>query len=417
MLRKLSKGLFPFLIAVTALSVSGSAAYYSVTGLSKLFAGAAFAVIIMAGSLEVAKLVIASLLHQYWKTMNKLLRAYLTLATIILIGITSAGIYGFLSSAYQETATKAGVIDKQVELLETKKVSYQKIKAQYDTEKQAITKNISSLRNALGNNTQSYVDTAGRVVTYSSSANRKAFERQLETAIVKDEKLTQKIQSFNDTIIKLETRIVEVQSNSDLASELGPLKYLSGLTGKPMDEIINILLLIIIFVFDPLAISLVVTANFAFKQAYKKEEEPDEDEIDIPEKDWVENWPNGNDEELERASLEDFDEEWVEEPYEIYVSGSNTENKDWEIVDEEKELLDAYDTDGDGKIDIDEKSAIEKKIKELEERKSKLIHNPNFSSWKKNKEINALDREIDSLKNILAKYSKNDDDDLVIKYT
>jgi len=412
MLRKLSKGLFPFLIAVTALSVSGSAAYYSVTGLSKLFAGAAFAVIIMAGSLEVAKLVIASLLHQYWKTMNKLLRAYLTLATIILIGITSAGIYGFLSSAYQETATKAGVVDKQVELLETKKVSYQKIKAQYDTEKQAITKNISSLRNALGNNTQSYVDTAGRVITYSSSANRKAFERQLETAIVKDEKLTQKIQSFNDTIIKLETRIVEVQSNSDLASELGPLKYLSGLTGKPMDEIINILLLIIIFVFDPLAISLVVTANFAFKQAYKKEEEPKDYTMEEFSEEEVQQFYEDTSD-FEEASLQDL----PEEPYEIYVSGSNNETKDWEIVDEEKELLDTYDTDGDGKIDIDEKSTIEKKIKQLEERKSKLIHNPNFSSWKKNKEINALNGEIDSLKNILAKYSKNDDDDLVIKYT
>ena len=412
MLRKLSKGLFPFLIAVTALSVSGSAAYYSVTGLSKLFAGAAFAVIIMAGSLEVAKLVIASLLHQYWKTMNKLLRTYLTLATIILIGITSAGIYGFLSSAYQETATKAGVIDKQVELLETKKVSYQKIKAQYDTEKQAITKNISSLRNALGNNTQSYVDTAGRVITYSSSANRKAFERQLETAIVKDEKLTQKIQSFNDTIIKLETRIVEVQSNSDLASELGPLKYLSGLTGKPMDEIINILLLIIIFVFDPLAISLVVTANFAFKQAYKKEEEPKDYTMEEFSEEETQQFYEGTSD-FEEASLEDL----PEEPYEIYVSGSDTENKDWEIVDEEKELLDTYDTDKDGKIDVDEKSAIEKKIQQLEERKSKLIHNPNFSSWKKNKEINALDGEIGSLKKILTKYNKDDDDDLVIKYT
>ena len=130
----MGKKLFPYLITLTALSVSASAAYYSVTGLSKLFAGAAFAVMIMAGSLEVAKLVIATLLHRYWTTMNKVLRLYLTLATIILIGITSAGIYGFLSSAYQETATKAGVQDKQVELLETRKQSYQKIKAQYDIE-------------------------------------------------------------------------------------------------------------------------------------------------------------------------------------------------------------------------------------------------------------------------------------------
>jgi len=412
MLRKLSKGLFPFLIAVTALSVSGSAAYYSVTGLSKLFAGAAFAVIIMAGSLEVAKLVIASLLHQYWKTMNKLLRAYLTLATIILIGITSAGIYGFLSSAYQETATKAGIVDKQVELLETKKVSYQKIKAQYDTEKQAITKNISSLRNALGNNTQSYVDTAGRVITYSSSANRKAFERQLETAIVKDEKLTQKIQSFNDTIIKLETRIVEVQSNSDLASELGPLKYLSSLTGKPMDEIINILLLVIIFVFDPLAISLVVTANFAFKQAYKKEEKPKDYTMEEFSEEEIQQFYEDTSD-FEEASLEDL----PEEPYEIYVSGSDTENKDWEIVDEEKELLDTYDTDRDGKIDADERIAIENKIKALQERKSDLIKNPNFSSWKKNKELQVLDKAIANLSTILTKYNKDDDDDLVIKYT
>jgi hypothetical protein len=310
----MGKKLFPYLITLTALSVSASAAYYSVTGLSKLFAGAAFAVMIMAGSLEVAKLVIATLLHRYWTTMNKVLRLYLTLATIILIGITSAGIYGFLSSAYQETATKAGVQDKQVELLETRKQSYQKIKAQYDIEKESITQNISNLRNALGNNTQSYVDAnTGNVITYSSSANRRAFERQLETAITKDEKLTEKIQTLNDTLLRLETQIVEVQSNSELASELGPLKYLSGLTGKPMDKIINILLLVIIFVFDPLAISLVVTASFAFKQASKKEEPVVEEEvIDIPEKDWIEDWPDDNDEDLETASLEDFDEEWEE---------------------------------------------------------------------------------------------------------
>ena len=405
----MGKKLFPYLITLTALSVSASAAYYSVTGLSKLFAGAAFAVMIMAGSLEVAKLVIATLLHRYWTTMNKVLRLYLTLATIILIGITSAGIYGFLSSAYQETATKAGVQDKQVELLETRKQSYQKIKAQYDIEKESITQNISNLRNALGNNTQSYVDAnTGNVITYSSSANRRAFERQLETAITKDEKLTEKIQTLNDTLLRLETQIVEVQSNSELASELGPLKYLSGLTGKPMDKIINILLLVIIFVFDPLAISLVVTASFAFKQASKKEEPVVEEEvIDIPEKDWIEDWPNDNDEELERASLEDFNEEWVEEPYEIYVSGSQSasleeqaRHTDWEIIDEEVEH---------------KKQELDSQIASIQEQASKLQANPNFSSWKKSKELDQMRRTQETLQ---AQRKKLDnDDDLVIKYT
>jgi len=309
--------------------------------------------------------------------MNKVLRLYLTLATIILIGITSAGIYGFLSSAYQETATKAGVQDKQAELLETKKESYQKIKAQYDIEKESITQNISNLRNALGNNTQSYVDaTTGNVVTYSSSANRRAFERQLETAITKDEKLTEKIQTLNDTLLRLETQIVEVQSNSELASELGPLKYLSGLTGKPMDKIINILLLVIIFVFDPLAISLVVTASFAFKQASKKEEEPTETPIGEFTEEQVEDFYNES-QEWEQASLTDLQNLEEEEPFEIYVSGSKgasleeqARHTDWEIIDEEVEH---------------KKQELDSQIASIQEQASKLQANPNFSSWKKSK--------------------------------
>jgi len=407
MWKKLTKGIFPTLIAITALSVSASAAYYSVTGLSKLFAGAAFAVMIMAGSLEVAKLVIATLLHRYWTTMNKVLRLYLTLATIILIGITSAGIYGFLSSAYQETATKAGVQDKQVELLETRKQSYQKIKAQYDIEKESITQNISNLRNALGNNTQSYVDaTTGNVVTYSSSANRRAFERQLETAITKDEKLTEKIQTLNDTLLRLETQIVEVQSNSELASELGPLKYLSGLTGKPMDKIINILLLVIIFVFDPLAISLVVTASFAFKQAYKEEEEPAETPMEELTEEEVDDFYNES-QDWEQASLTDLQNLEEEEPYEIYVSGSQsasleeqTRHTDWEIIDEEVEH---------------KKQELDSQIASIQEQASKLQANPNFSSWKKSKELDQMRRTQEALQ---AQRKKLDNgDDLVIKYT
>ena len=99
----IKKGIFPTLIAFSALSVSSSAAFYSVYGLSKLFAGAQFEVIVMAGSLEFAKLVTASLLYRYWDTLNKGLRTYLTVATTVLVLITSMGIYGFLSAAYQDT--------------------------------------------------------------------------------------------------------------------------------------------------------------------------------------------------------------------------------------------------------------------------------------------------------------------------
>jgi len=341
---KIKERIFPFIIAFSALSVSASAAFYSVTGLSKLFAGASFAVIIMAASLEIAKLVIASLLYQYWDKLATTLKVYLTIAAGVLILITSAGIYGFLSSAYQETANKSSIVDSKVKLLETKKTSFEKIKKQYEIEKQSITENITTLRNALGSNNQSYIDANGNTISYSSSANRKAFEKQLEVAIQKDEQLTSKVQIYNDSLISLETQIVQTQSNTELAAELGPLKYLSNLTGTPMDNIINYLLLIIIFVFDPLAIALVIAANFAFAQL-KKKDEP-EPEYPLEEKvedmrDIVETYDDLQEEikEWEEASLTDFqkwEEEEQEEPYQIYTSGSQDE---WVIEDEEK----AYD--------------------------------------------------------------------------
>ena len=97
----MKKRLFPLLIALSAVAVSGSAAFYSVFGLSKLFAVASTQVIIMAGSLEFGKLVAASFLYRYWDKINFLQKFYMTLATVILILITSAGIFGFLSNAYQ----------------------------------------------------------------------------------------------------------------------------------------------------------------------------------------------------------------------------------------------------------------------------------------------------------------------------
>ena len=148
MLRNIKKGMFPFLVAFSALSVSGSAAFYSVFGLSKLFAGASTEVIIMAGSLEIAKLVTASLLYQYWSEINKFLKYYLSIAVIILIIITSMGIYGFLSSAYQDTFNQLTYVDNEKKFLQQKVDFYQIDLNRYDKELQQILDNISTLSNA-----------------------------------------------------------------------------------------------------------------------------------------------------------------------------------------------------------------------------------------------------------------------------
>jgi len=125
MLKTLKKYALPITIAISALSISGTAAFYSISGLSKLFAGAAFAVIIMATALEISKLVLATLLHQYWDRLGALLKTYLTTAVVVLILITSLGIYGFLSAAYQETANKSSIIDTRIAFLEQKRDFYQ----------------------------------------------------------------------------------------------------------------------------------------------------------------------------------------------------------------------------------------------------------------------------------------------------
>ena len=272
-MKNLKNKIFPLLIAFSALSVSASAAFYSVSGLSKLFAGASLEVIIMASSLEVAKLVIASLLYQYWDSINKILRTYLAIAAGVLILITSAGIYGFLSAAYQETANKEGIVTQQIEALETKKALYEETRDNLLADR----KSNNELRGTLskGSTTQ-YTDKNGNLVVRT---NNSAI-RNIESTAKENEKLAAKLDVVNDSIFALETQILEAKVNSEAASELGPLKYLSELTGVEMNRIINWLLLVIIFVFDPLAIALVIAANFAFAQLRPKKKYPLEEQVE-----------------------------------------------------------------------------------------------------------------------------------------
>lgn len=305
MFKNFSKYFLPSVIALSALSVSVSAAFYSVTGLSKLFAGASTEVIIMAASLEASKLILATLLHQYWDRLGKLLRAYLTSAVVVLIIITSMGIYGFLSAAYQETANKATIVDTQIAFLEQKRNFYQEDVDRYDTELERISNNIATLSQAKSRDIQ-VRDTStatGYRNTISTTELRLAQQR-----IESEEENRRLVQADRseaaDSLQKYQVAILDANIGNDIAAELGPLKYLSGLTGISMDRIINILLLIIIFVFDPLAVSMVLAANYAFDIARDKKEE----EKKVPREGWEEYIEEAESEEQDDWELE-FDEE------------------------------------------------------------------------------------------------------------
>jgi hypothetical protein len=285
---EIKKRVFPTIIALSALSVSISAAFYSITGLSKLFAGASFEVIVMASALEFSKLVIASLLYQYWNELNKILKIYLTTAAAVLILITSVGIYGFLSGAYQETANKSEIVNKEVAVINLKKERYIQDRDFIIDEKKQLDESINELRKGLSNNQQQYKDKeTGQILTTTSTANRKVLQTQIDNAIKRRDGVSDKLQSVTDSISVLDIKVLELETGTDVARELGPLKYVSELTNTPMNKIVNYLLLIIIFVFDPLAIALVIAANFAFSrvstkknsQEYVKIEERDIDEL------------------------------------------------------------------------------------------------------------------------------------------
>jgi hypothetical protein len=277
--------IFPIIIALSALSVSASAAFYSVFGLSHLFAGASTQVIIMAGTLEVAKLVVASLLYQYWDKLNKLLRTYFVIACFVLMVITSGGIYGYLSGAYQTTSTQSEFLDKQVAVIEQKQVRFEEQKTDLKNEKAALVKTISDLRVAISNPGQTqYVDkTSGQIITSTSNTGRKALQKELKTSITERDNIDVQLNTITDSIAALDVSILNAQINNESARELGPLKYMAELTGQSMATIVNWFMMLIIFVFDPLAIGMIIAANMAFANIKGIARDPKDYEVYQPE--------------------------------------------------------------------------------------------------------------------------------------
>ena len=279
---------FPYIVLIAALSLACSAAYYSVFGISKLFSAQTLAVIIMAGTLEAAKLIAAVYLHRYWKQLHFLLKTYLVTAVCALMFITSIGIYGFLVSAYQTTADQVAMIEKQTAVIELKKERFQEQLNSYSTEKLQLGEAISELTKGLSNNVIQYKDKeSGQIITTTSSSTRRVLHGQLNDFKDQRNVVSKKIETLSDSLTKLDFQVLDIESNSEASAEIGPLKYVSELLNKPMDEVVNWFILIFIFVFDPFAVILLISANRAFQiisenKEYSLYKEADEIECSVP---------------------------------------------------------------------------------------------------------------------------------------
>jgi hypothetical protein len=269
--------IFPWIVAIAAASISFSAAFYSIFGIGKMFAGASTNVMVMAASLEFAKLVIASFLYRFWEDVNKSLRIYLTISCVVLIMITSAGIYGFLSSAYQETANKVENVDKNTAVITKRKemIQTQLTQAEKQLEMKSTRQNtLSDMRNRQQTN-------ADNLISQNKSAN--SVRSQMNSLGAESKILDNDIRVLQDTISSktqqisaLDIEILDKTSNGELANEIGPLKYLAKITGKSLDQVVNWFIIALMLVFDPLAIALVVAANFVFEYVANKKKEEEE---------------------------------------------------------------------------------------------------------------------------------------------
>lgn len=352
-----------FLLGLAALFVAFNAAFFSVSGLSKLFAGAAFSVIIMASSLELAKLITAGYLYNYWDKINKSFRIYLSGAVLILILITSLGIYGFLTSAFQDTFNQFSIKEKQLAFLQQKEKFWGDDVIRYDEELKRISGNISTLSNAKSQSIQ-VRDTSvvGGVRTTISTSELRISQKRIEVEEQNRKGVQAKREVAADSLQSIQLKILDVESSEGVSSELGPLEYLSGLLDRPMDVIINWFILIIIFVFDPLAVALVIAFNNAImvdrgivkkdKVVRKRElygEDDDSDELYEEEEEWA------NDEDV-KDFLEREDSYEVEEDDELFTVAGMTNDKEQSFNEFQKKQdeFDEADLNKDGVVTEEE---------------------------------------------------------------
>ena len=235
----------------TALAISAVAAYYSIIGLIAIFSAAAIPIAVMGVVLETGKLVTASWLYHYWKRVPKLLKGYLISAVVVLMFITSMGIFGFLSKAHIEQTTITS--DKSIEI--------QSIVSEINRHKKDIGRaefSLSLLDDALQKYTELGAVTKGLNARKEQEGERNELNESIQGA-------TNKIATLTEKKFRLQKEQLQIQS------EVGPIRYIAELiygesTQSVLEDAVRWVIIIIVFVFDPLAVLLLISANITLKE-------------------------------------------------------------------------------------------------------------------------------------------------------
>jgi len=268
------------LALLTALTLSGIAAWYSVVGLTAIFAAAVIPIIIMGGALEFAKVVTTVWLHRYWDKCRWAMKTYLTGAVVVLALVTSMGIFGFLSKAHMDQGVPTGDIAAQISLID-EKINTQKEYIKSERE------NINSARSALSQmdaQVSARLDRGTSEASAERSVQIRAQQRRERAALTKEISEAQKhIETANAEIAKLNLERAPIASKfRKVEAEVGPIKYIAALIygDNPdqalLERAVRWVIILLIFVFDPLALMLVIAAISSYKWEFgeKRKEEP-----------------------------------------------------------------------------------------------------------------------------------------------
>ena len=248
---------FVLLLGISSLLVAGAAAYFSVLGIATLFAGSYYQVMVMAGSLEFGKLIAASFLHRYWKQTSWWLKAYMSIAVITLMAVTSIGIFGYLSAAYQVNSAKFEQIDSNIKLIEgQKQLLIQEIESNNERVK---------ILNEIRKTQEQRVQDAGNY-----KLPREQAYAAIEKANTELQTLTVRNQELQEEQFKKDSEISELKQETAKAKDIGTFKFVADYINKPVDTIVIWFVFCLMFVFDPLAVSLVIAFNTAILNREKK---------------------------------------------------------------------------------------------------------------------------------------------------